>query len=50
MTDSLLTLKQVLKLRETREEFAPFKERGQIGIPCILEEDGNLTFDWTKYL
>ena len=50
VTDSLLNLKQFLKLRESREEFAPIKERGQIGIPCILDEEGNLTFDWTKYL
>lgn len=50
ITESLLALKQFLKLRETREEFAPVKERGQIGIPCILDEDGKLSFGWDQYL
>ena len=50
ITDNLLTLKQFLKLRETHEEFNPIRERGQIGIPCVVDEEGNLTFDWTKYL
>ena len=50
ITESLLALKQFLKLRENKEEFAPVRERGQIGIPCILEEDGKLSFDWEQYL
>ena len=50
ITESLLALKQFLKLRETREEFAPVRQRGQIGIPCILSEDGKLRFDWYEYL
>ena len=45
ITDSLLYLKEFLKLRETREEFAPIKENGSIGIPEFLFEDGTLTFD-----
>ena len=50
ITESLLALKQFLKLRETREEFAPVRNRGQIGIPCILDEDGKLSFTWDAYL
>lgn len=50
ITESLLFLKQFLKLRETREEFTPVRERGQIGIPCILDEEGNLFFSWDQYL
>lgn len=50
VTESLLYLKQFLKLRETREEFAPVRQRGQIGIPCILDEDGKLSFTWDEYL
>jgi glutaredoxin-related protein len=50
ITESLLALKQFLKLRETREEFVPVRERGQIGIPCILAEDGKLSFTWDEYL
>lgn len=50
ITGSLLFLKQFLKLRETKEVFEPIKDRGQIGIPCILEEDGSVGFTWDKYL
>ena len=50
ITESLLALKQFLKLRENKAEFAPVRERGQIGIPCILDEEGNLSFTWDQYL
>ena len=50
ITESLLALKQFLKLRETREEFAPVRERGQIGIPCILDKEGKVFFTWDHYL
>lgn len=50
ITDSLLAMKQFLKLRENRAEFAPVRERGQIGIPCILDEAGNVSFTWDAYL
>ncbi len=50
ITESLLAMKQFLKLRESREEFEPIRQRGQIGIPCILEKDGKLSFTWDAYL
>ena len=50
ITDSLLAMKQFLKLRESREEFEPVRQRGQIGIPCILDEEGKLSFTWDEYL
>ena len=50
ISESLLFLKQFLKLRDTRAVFEPIKARGQIGIPCILEEDGSVSFTWDKYL
>ena len=43
--NDLLNLKQFLALRENRV-FDPIKEKGAIGIPCIVLEDGTLTFDW----
>ena len=49
ITGNLLFLKQFLKLRE-RPEFAPIREKGQIGIPCLLREDGSLTFDWDEFV
>ena len=50
ITDGLLYLKQFLKLRESNPAFDPIRARGQIGIPCILEEDGSVSFTWDKYL
>ena len=47
--EKMLFLKQFLKLRED-PVFAPIRKGGQIGIPCILKEDGTLTFDWKEFL
>ena len=49
ITGKLLFLKQFLKLRE-RPQFDPIREKGQIGIPCILREDDTVTFDWKEFL
>ena len=49
ITGNLLFLKKFLKLRE-QPEFDTVRQRGQIGIPCILREDGSLTFDWKEFL
>ena len=48
--DELLALKEFLKLRDSEEAFAPVKERGSIGIPCILREDGTVTLDWNEFM
>lgn len=50
ISENLLFLKQFLKLRDNLEVFTPIKERGQIGIPCILAEDGTVSFEWSQYL
>ncbi|MGN1392620.1 MAG: hypothetical protein ACI4V7_01040 [Succinivibrionaceae bacterium] len=39
-------LKEFLILRDTRIEFADIKLKNQIGIPCIILDDGSITFDW----
>jgi len=49
ITAKLLFLKQFLKLRE-QPEFTTIRQRGQIGIPCILRDDGSLTFTWDEFL
>ena len=49
ITGNLMFLKKFLKLRE-QPEFDAIRENGQIGIPCILREDGSLTFDWKEFL
>ena len=48
--EKLLYLKQFLKIRDGNECFEAVRQRGQIGIPCILREDGSVTFDWDEYV
>lgn len=47
--DSLVNLKEFLKLREL-PLFDEVKDNGAIGIPCIVEDDGAVNFDWKKYV
>jgi glutaredoxin-related protein len=49
ITGNLMFLKKFLKLRE-QPVFAQIREKGQIGIPCILREDDSITFDWKEFL
>lgn len=49
ITGNLMFLKKFLKLRE-EPAFDAIREKGQIGIPCIVREDGSLTFDWKEFL
>lgn len=37
-------LKEFLRLRDSNPAFEPVKEKGSIGIPCFLLEDGSVTF------
>lgn len=46
ITLSLAFMKEFLSLRDSREEFDEVKEKGQIGIPLLLSEDGSLRFDF----
>lgn len=48
--DSLLNLKEFLKLRDSNNAFEEVRAAGKIGIPCILCEDGRLTLDWQEFL
>lgn len=48
--DKLIYLKEFLKLREENPLFQEVKERGSIGIPCLVEEDGSVALDWEKYI
>ena len=49
ITGNLMFLKKFLKLRED-PAFDAIRERGQIGIPCIVRQDGTLAFDWKELL
>ena len=48
--DSLVNLKEFLSLRDRDHRFAPVKEKGSIGIPCIVREDGSVTLSWDEYV
>lgn len=48
--DSLLNLKEFLKLRDEQEVFCNLRAEGKIGIPCIVREDGSITLDWSEFL
>lgn len=48
--DDLRNLKTFLSIRDCDPQFAEVKERGSIGIPCIVEEDGTVCLQWEKYM
>ena len=48
--DSLLYLKEFLKLRDGNPLFDGVREKGSIGIPAIVKEDGSVTLDWDEFL
>lgn len=48
-SDALLSLKEFLKLRDSDPVFTDVRREGRIGIPCIVEEDGGVTLEWSKY-
>lgn len=50
INENLLFLKQFLKLRDEKEIFVPVKAKGQIGIPCIVDEKGNVSLTWEEYM
>lgn len=47
--NDLRNLKEFLLLRE-QPVFDPIKEKGAIGIPCIVKEDGDILFDWSEFM
>lgn len=48
--DSLLYLKEFLKIRDESPLFDAVREKGSIGIPAIQREDGTVTLDWDEFL
>jgi glutaredoxin-related protein len=48
--ESLLHLKEFLKIRETSPLFEEVKKNGSIGIPCLMKEDGSITLDWAELM
>ena len=48
--DDLLFLKEFLAIREKNPLFDLVREKGGIGIPCIVKEDGSVTLDWEEFM
>lgn len=48
--EELLGLKQFLLLRDKNLAFVTAREKGYIGIPCVVKEDGHVTLDYTELL
>ena len=46
ITEGLRDLKMFLKYRDNEPMFDRFKEKGKVGIPFIVLEDGTMLHDW----
>ena len=49
-SDSLVNLKEFLRLRDLEAVFDDAKREGYIGIPCIVDEDGSVFLSWDRYV
>lgn len=48
--DDLQNLKDFLAIRDGNALFDTAREKGGIGIPCIVKEDGSVTLDWSELM
>ena len=46
ITEDLRYMKEFLKIRDENALFEPVKQEGNIGIPCILHDDGSVSLEW----
>lgn len=49
-SDSLANLKEFLAIRDREAAFDAVREKGSIGIPCIIKEDGSVTLSWAEFI
>jgi len=49
-SEGLAYLKAFLVLREQEPVFNAAREKGSIGIPCIVTEDGTVSLTWEEFL
>lgn len=50
ITKNTMLLKEFLAYRDHEEIFGPIKEKGKIGIPFFILEDGTKTFEIENYI
>ncbi len=48
--DHILYLKEFLAMRDSEAVFKVVKEKGSIGVPCIVEENGSVSLTWDQYV
>lgn len=46
----LKNMKEFLALRDSLDLFKYTKENGAIGIPCIVDDKGDVSLNWEQYL
>ena len=49
-SESLKNLKEFLVLRDNNAVFEDVRKDGRIGIPCLVNEDGNVSLSWDEYV
>lgn len=50
ITSDLRELKNFLVLRDSNPKFDKAKQKGLIGIPILMTENGSLTFKWQEFV
>jgi len=48
--EQLVYLKEFLSIRDGNPVFDAVRQKGGIGIPCIVREDGTVTLDWEEFM
>ena len=48
ITENTTNLKEFLKIRDHADLFAPLREKGGLGVPLFVREDGAMTFDFDE--
>ena len=48
--EELKNLKEFLAIRDSDPQFDEVRQRGGIGIPCIVTEEGNILLDWENLM
>lgn len=48
--DSILNLKEFLRIRDTHCAFDQVRRSGGIGIPCIVTENGEIMLTWEEFM
>lgn len=48
--DNIMNLKEFLRIRDTHPLFDEVRQAGGIGIPCIVDENGEISLTWEQFM